>query len=422
MLAGKWAPKAARKRLGRTLGQQPKWLKRLVREVLTAYPRPPLDRPRELAAFVLRSAALERAHRKSGPLPRPVRRFSTPTSTVLRPFPTPVLDHAGALADLLDLDLDELELLADTALRARRAHDPRIAHYRYHWRMRPGGPRLIEAPKPRLLTVQRRILEEIIGLIPVHPAAHGFVPGRSAVTGAALHVGAGTVVNLDLEHFFAGITAGRVWGVLRAAGFPEPVAHLLTGLTTHATPVAVLSVMPDRPGEARNFRLRRSLGTPHLPQGAPTSPQLANLILYSLDRRLQAYADAAGLRYTRYADDLTFSGPQVRHPDSVVAAVTSMAAAEGFRVNDAKSRVRRHHQRQVVTGIVVNEWTNLARPEYDRLRAVLHDCRVNGPAAANRDGHDDFRAHLQGRVSWAGSLNPGRGAKLAAMFDRIVWD
>ncbi|HEY5116030.1 MAG TPA: reverse transcriptase domain-containing protein [Nakamurella sp.] len=85
-------------------------------------------------------------------------------------------------------------------------------------------------------------------------------------------------------------------------------AQVLTGLTTHASPVSALRSMPQGPGSSRDFRLRRRLAVPHLPQGAPNSPRLANLVSYSLDRRIDAYSRAAGIRYTRYADDLTLSG------------------------------------------------------------------------------------------------------------------
>jgi len=257
----------------------------------------------------------------------------------------------------------------------------------------------------------------------VHPASHGFVAGRSALTGARRHVGAPLLITLDLEHFFASITAPRIWGVLRAAGYPEPVAHLLTGLTTHATPVAVLAEMPLGPDPSRDFRLRRRLAVPHLPQGAATSPQLANLVLFTLDRRLAALADAAGLRYTRYADDLTFSGgPDLRRgAHALISTVEKIVRGESFALNPSKTRVRHPHQRQSVTGIVVNQRPNIARPEYDRLKAVLHDCRTRGPAAANRAGVPDFRAHLLGRISWIASLNPDRGARLRARFAAIAW-
>lgn len=107
-----------------------------------------------------------------------------------------------------------------------------------------------------------------------------------------MHVDSDIVISLDLEHFFSSITAGRIWGLLPAAGYPEPVAHLLVGLTTHASPVSVLTAMPVGRDSARDFRLRRRLAGPHLPQGAPSSPALANLVAFSLDRRQDSYARA----------------------------------------------------------------------------------------------------------------------------------
>lgn len=423
MLAGPWERAPLVTRMRRVIGRRPVWLTRLGAEVLLAYPRPPADRPRELRSFVLVSAAFRGELDSDRPLPVPVMLLTSPTVMVRRPFRTPVLDHVGSLAEQLDLSVDELNRLADTRLVARSARSPRIAHYRYRWLPRATGARLLEAPKPQLAAVQRRILDEILAPIPVHPAAHGFVTGRSAVTGAAPHVGAAVVISLDLEHFFAAITAGRIWGMLRAAGYPEPVAQLLAGLTTHATPVSALTAMPPGSNRARDFRLRRRLADPHLPQGASTSPQLANLVSYSLDLRLDGYARAAGATYTRYADDLTFSGGAAvsRGSEALVAGVDRIVRAAGFQLNPAKTRTRRPHQRQSVTGIVVNDHPNLVRPEFDLLKAVLHDCRVKGPAAANRQGHNDFRAHLRGRISWVTALNPTRGARLLATFESINW-
>jgi hypothetical protein len=105
----------------------------------------------------------------------------------------------------------------------------------------------------------------------------------------------------------------------------------------------------------------------------------------------------------------------------LTVAVGKIVREEGFRVNPGKTRQRRADQRQVVTGIVVNERVNLARPNFDRLRAVLHDCRVNGPEVANRHGHPAFREHLLGRISWVAALNPGRGDRLRAAFEAVDW-
>jgi hypothetical protein len=209
-----------------------------------------------------------------------------------------------------------------------------------------------------------------------------------------------------LESFFTSVTAGRVFGIFRTAGYPEPVAHLLTGLTTNAAPRAVA-------------RHDGALQRPHLPQGAPTSPALANLAAHGLDRRLAALAAAMGASYTRYADDLVLSGGH--RLDGFIGAIRRIAVEEGFRVNDAKTTVRRRHQRQEVTGVVVNAGSNAARDDYDRLRALLHNAARFGPASQNRQGHPHFRSHVLGRISWVSSLNPARGEKLREAFDRVAW-
>jgi RNA-directed DNA polymerase len=254
----------------------------------------------------------------------------------------------------------------------------------------------------------------------VYPAVHGFVRGRSAVTHARTHVAAESVVCLDLRSFFASIGAARVNGLFRSLGYPEAVAWALACLCTHQTPVAVLAGMPAGGTASGRAWLRASLQTRHLPQGAPTSPALANLACFTLDRRLAGLAGAAGLTYSRYADDLTFSGPR-GSAGRLVSAVGAIARDEGFDLNPSKTRVRTADERQEVTGLVVNDRVGVPREYHDQLRAVLHDAGRHGPTAANRLGHPDFRAHLEGRVGWVESVNPVRGRRLRAQLDAIVW-
>jgi hypothetical protein len=219
------------------------------------------------------------------------------------------------------------------------------------------------------------------------------------------------------------VAAGRVYGILRAAGYPEAVAHVLTGLSTNALPVDTWAEVP-RPlsaeGIAAHHRLGRRLGAPHLPQGAPASPALANLCAFGLDRRLAALAAALGARYSRYADDLVLSGDGRLRAPWVRSRVAAIAAGEGFAVNAAKTNLTTRAGRQRVAGIVVNAHPNLARPEYDRLKAILHDAERNGQEAANRAGHPAFREHLRGRIAWLESLNPQRGARLRERLDRLA--
>ena len=418
LLAGPWTEDEALARAREALEERRRWLPWVVGEVFDAYHRPPLDRPRELATFVDRALARRRHARRPPP---EVRRWLPFEPAMARmPWPVPAIPSPGALTELLRLDTATLDWLADVRSLERRAADERLRNYAYAALPREHGPpRIIERPKPRLKAVQRRLLHEILDEIPAHPAAHGFTRGRSAVTHARAHVGRHAVMRLDLEDFFASVPAGRAYETFRAAGYPEAVAHMLTGLTTNVVPVAFWSGVSrptDRGLIASHHRLGRRLAFPHLPQGAPTSPALANLAAFGLDRRLSGLAARLGLTYTRYADDLTFSGPPslVRAAPWLGHRVADIAESEGFRINPRKSSLVTRAGRQVVCGIVVNERPNVTRREYDELKAILHN------AARGAAGRPDA-AHLLGRIAWVAAVNPARGAKLRRRFEEIPW-
>src|SRR5262249_40032295 len=154
----------------------------------------------------------------------------------------------------------------------------KLQHYWYRIQLkRSGGVRLIESPKRELKELQRRILSSILDRVPAHPAVHGFVKGRSIVTFASPHVGQHVLLRLDLENFFPAFPAARAQAVFRTLGYPEQVADRLGGICSNATP---LSLWKDRPLEIdrKHWQEARILYTrPHLPQGAPTSPALANV-------------------------------------------------------------------------------------------------------------------------------------------------
>ena len=334
----------------------------------------------------------------------------------------------GELATFLEVTDGELAWFADARGLERMVTDERLRHYRYATLPRAGRPvRVIERPKHRLKAIQRRLLHEVLDRIPAHEAAHGFTRGRSVRSHAGGHMGRFVVIRLDLADFFASITAGRVYGIFRSAGYPESVAHSLTALMTNVIPAALWQTLP-RPSIPRQItahhHLGRQLATPHLPQGAPTSPALANLAAFRLDRRLTGLARALDISYSRYADDLTFSGPTqlVRSAGTLRRAVAQIAREEGFKVNDDKSMFATRAGRQRVCGVVVNRHLNVPRSEYDLLKAVLHNAAVHGPQTQNRQGVADFEAHLLGRIAWVDSLNPARGTKLRRQFAQIAWD
>jgi RNA-directed DNA polymerase len=334
----------------------------------------------------------------------------------------PRLATLGDLAHWLELSIDQLEWLADIRRQQGETDIPILQHYRYAFvAKRSGPPRLIEIPKPRLMAVQRRILHEILDRVPSHASVHGFVSGRSCLSAAQVHAGESLVVTLDLKDFFLNTRMPRVHAIFRSLGYPWAVARLLTGLCAASTPRSVFRRLPaDR---RHDWLTQKIYQSPHLPQGAPTSPALANLAAWHLDARILGLTNSFAARYTRYADDLAFSGDDdfARRVQSFLAAAESIARDEGFTLNNRKTRIMRRGGCQRVTGIVVNDHINVPRTAFDQLKATLHNCLKNGAEAENRAGLRDFRAHLNGRIAWVEQINPARAQRLRRMFEEIRW-
>ncbi|MBC8874582.1 MAG: RNA-directed DNA polymerase [Planctomycetes bacterium] len=265
----------------------------------------------------------------------------------------------GELARWLDMDAREL-----------RRFQPE--YRRFTIPKRSGGTRRILAPDDELKKLQRRILRRLLARLRAHPAAHGFERGRSIVTNARAHQGQEVVARFDLVDFFPSTSIQRVKTYFRRIGWNRRCAKILTRLCTHEG---------------------------GLPQGAPTSPRLSNLVNYRIDARLAGMADALGGVYTRYADDITISFPKdepeeewvmragepppfslARCPKKIAfmrAFVRRVVGEEGYRVHRRKKQsVRRRHHRQMVTGLVVNDGVNLPRKTRRWLRAVEHRAKM----------------------------------------------
>ncbi len=313
----------------------------------------------------------------------------------------PQLATPDALSDWLLLPTERLEYLADRHSRHEDHGDMQVNHYHYVLqRKKSGGMRVIEAPKPDLKAVQRRILHGILDKVPAHPDAFGFSKGRSCLGAANRHAGEQVVAGFDLKNFFPSIGSGRVFGLFRCLGYPQQVASRLTALCTSTTPSRVV----ERIGVADRDHYRK----PHLPQGSPASPALANLAVFTLDRRLSALAKSLNANYSRYADDLSFSGDR-QIAGTVLRAVPQIVDDEGFQLNPAKTRLMSKTTRQVVTGIVVNRHLNVTRKGFDQLKAIIHAC---GRADDLRLSDPAFRARLFGKIGWVEAVNPHRGQKL----------
>ncbi|MHA3701589.1 reverse transcriptase family protein [Jatrophihabitans sp. YIM 134969] len=356
-------------------------------------------------------------------------------SVAFEPDHRPVTRSPGALADLTDLAAlavrldvlpDELEHLARWQRPAADTGPDRARHYRYLVRpTRGGGVRVLEVPKERLKEVQRRVLRRILDAAPVNPAAYGTSPGRGVVAAIGQHTACDVVVSLDIERFFTTLTVARVVGWFAHQGVADEPARLLGRLVTNAVPIDVRAGLPPLTGAQgidRTWRRDRDLATRHLPQGAPTSPALADRICRVLDLRLAALAARLGTTYTRYVDDLTFSGPRSVPVAALIAHARTIVADEGFRLAAAKTRVQRSSGRQLVLGAVVNDHQTLTRAERDALRATVHNCRTHGWRTQLRgQPAEGFRERLTGRVAWLAALDPVRGRRLLAELATVDW-
>jgi RNA-directed DNA polymerase len=329
--------------------------------------------------------------------------------------------HAGDVVELakaLGLTIPRMRWLA-----YHREVDTGTHYTRWLVPKRDGSPRLISAPKPELKRAQRWIAREVTEHLPVHAAAHGFVPGRSIVTNAVVHAGASIVVKLDIRGFYPTVTFRRVRGLLRRAGLGEQVATVMAALAT------------ESPREEMMVRGRVhyvAVAPRSLPQGAPTSPSITNALCLRLDCRLTGLARALGCRYTRYADDLTFSfhgdaGKPAKKEEGgrdpvgrLIKSVTAIVKAEGFVIHPKKTRVMRKGGRQKVTGLVVNA----APPGRPPARVPRKTLRALRAAIKNRElgrpGRGESIEQLRGMAAFVMQTDRERGRAFMARLDRLA--
>ena len=218
-----------------------------------------------------------------------------------------------------------------------------------------GEYRTITAPNAGLKCIQRCLNVLLLERFTAHPAANGFVPGKSIVSNAQIHLGQQFVYNIDLKDFFPSITAGRVYSRLKNKpfSFSDEIASLITDLCCHEKV---------------------------LPQGAPTSPTLTNIICERLDWRLTKLAERYELRYSRYADDITFSGDKncFKPQSNFIKELKSFVKKEGFTINSDKTRLNTKHERQEVTGLTINDKVNVTQQYVKQIRTMLNNWEKSG--------------------------------------------
>lgn len=257
-------------------------------------------------------------------------------------------------------------------------------YHQYELPKKSGGTRTVSTPDALLKKVQRAILACIVDPLGAHPAAHGFVKGRSIVSNAALHVGSPVVSNCDIARCFPSVRWSLVLGALRRD----------LGDTLSPAAVSLLVDICTLEGG--------------LPIGAPTSPALLNRVLLKTDELLSAAAEKRGCRYSRYADDLTFSGD---HRAVELLGVARRTLAQiGLELDTKKTNIYRRGRRQIVTGLVVNDRVSIPRRLRRRMRAAVH--AVEQGKAPTWHGQDEAITSLKGRVAYLRSVNRAEGEKL----------
>lgn len=268
----------------------------------------------------------------------------------------------------------------------------RKVYVTYKLKKKRGGFRTIDAPIKKLKVTQRWILNNILYKLEVSDHVHGFIPERSIATNAQIHVKQELTMGIDLKDFFPSIKFNRIKGFFKGVGYNEDVSTILAELCT--------------------FKWR-------LPQGAPTSPMISNLIASNLDIRLARFCKKKNLLYSRYADDITISGGKVlpRYKTLIFRIINE----EGFKINYEKVRIQGRGSRQLVTGLVVNDKVSIGRKKKRTIKSVVHKISENGSIEANETDNPFFKEIVYGWLSYINVVEPEFAQPLIEKMNLIDW-
>lgn len=293
----------------------------------------------------------------------------------------PIIYDQEHLAALLGVKLDHLLSMTNTNRKFYKV---------FKLPKRKNGFRKIEQPLPTLLSIQYWILDNILLKCSdrfISDSATAFVHGTQLLGNLTPHKNQDIVVSVDIKDFFTSVGFGPVFNIFDLLGYDTHVSVMLTKLCLY-----------------HDF----------LPQGAPTSPMLSNMVFYELDKKLENYCHHRGYNYTRYADDLTFSGSNVR-VGLLLRYVRWMLGHKGFELNESKTKIMGRANAQYVTGCTVNECPNAPRHYRNKIRQELYHLRTKGiehhynrvknlPAHINTQ--DAYLNHLLGKVYYVLQINP----------------
>jgi len=225
------------------------------------------------------------------------------------------------------------------------SHSPDSFYRSFSIKKRSGGSRELKSPYPLLLELQKIILEKSSPLLKIHDACFSYRKGVSFIDNAKYHLGSESILTMDIEDFFGSITRQMVLDVYISNGLNIDLSQQLSYLTTYHN---------------------------SLPQGAPTSPILSNAIFYKIDVRLNGISKSLGLKYSRYADDLVFSGKDI--PKNFPSYISNILRQHGFVLNNKKTKLKSNSSKKIITGISISQGVLKVPKSFKRsLRASIHN-------------------------------------------------
>lgn len=320
----------------------------------------------------------------------------------LKTYALPMLISEADICSILEIDLTRLKWLT------YHKDISQVNHYfRFEIPKKDGTTRSIWAPKQYLKQVQVIIKEKILDLVPIHQSSFGFTKNRSIVDNANTHLESEIVINLDIKDFFFSINYFRIVGMLRSLGYSGKIASILAMLCTEA---------PKKEVKIKDIIYYVATDIRTLPQGAPTSPVISNIICRRMDKRMSGLVKYYNLRYSRYADDMTISINIDVSLSEIIYKIISIVKSEDFSIKRSKLRILRKNNRQEVTGVTINEDLNVSRNWRHLLRAEIHRLRYLV---------DDGEIYLQiqkirGKLMFYRMVNPERSEKYFQMFEKVL--
>lgn len=299
----------------------------------------------------------------------------------------------------------------------------RIESYKkFKLRKRRGGFRNIQSPKSQLKYLQRWILKYILENVSSHNNCKGFDKASSIRENASVHLNSQALLKMDLLRFFDSINERRIFGVFKSLGYHPNLCVSMAKICTVVPDKYFLSSFKKKENEIKNYLVSKKEGI--LAQGSPTSPKLSNLVSINLDKRLTGLANKYGLKYSRYADDLTFSG-NFNQLQKIKKIVYRIIRDEAFFPNYSKTKFVKVGGKYVVTGLnVQNNMISVPQKKKKEIEHHLYHCKNNGVRKHLKIAkikNRNFKDWLYGNICFVFSIEEKTGMEYFKEFNKIEW-